>query len=155
MTLGINPSLYDIADEFSLARSTPFPSGFYGKGGAPASGPLSFADFNGRSNFAAEFTIGNQTSAAIGSTGRTRYQRILTATPVGGAGPFTYSWAASNQTGQNDVSLVVQSGANIAASSSWANDGSEGSGASATVTLTITDTSNGQTRTVSHIVSLA
>jgi hypothetical protein len=44
-------SLYQIADEFGVARSTPFPSGFYGKGGAPSSGALSFADFYGRSNF--------------------------------------------------------------------------------------------------------
>ena len=43
--------LYQIADEFGLAHTTTFPTGFYGKGGAPSSGPLSFSDFYGRSNF--------------------------------------------------------------------------------------------------------
>lgn len=43
-------SLNQIADEFGLARSTAFPTGFYGKGGAPGSGALSFADFYGRSS---------------------------------------------------------------------------------------------------------
>lgn len=44
-------SLYQIADEFAVPRSTPFPSGFYGKGGAPSSGALTFSNFYGRSNF--------------------------------------------------------------------------------------------------------
>jgi len=44
-------SLAAIADEFGLPRNTPFPSGFYGRGGAPSSGALSISDFYGRSNF--------------------------------------------------------------------------------------------------------
>ena len=44
-------TLFQIADEFGLAHNSVFPTAFYGKGGAPSSGPLSFADFYGRSNF--------------------------------------------------------------------------------------------------------
>lgn len=52
MTLpGSGPiSINDIAAEFGMPNNSPFPSAFYGKGGAPGSGPLSFADFYGRSN---------------------------------------------------------------------------------------------------------
>lgn len=52
MTLpGSGPiSINDIAAEFGLPNNSPFPDAFYGKGGAPSSGPLSFADFYGRSN---------------------------------------------------------------------------------------------------------
>ncbi len=53
MTLpGSGPiSLNALAAEFALPTNTPFPSGYYGKGGAPISGALSLADFYGRSNF--------------------------------------------------------------------------------------------------------
>jgi len=43
-------SLNDITAEFGLAADSVFPTKFYGLGGAPASGALSFADFYGRSN---------------------------------------------------------------------------------------------------------
>lgn len=91
MTLGTNPSLYQIADEFSLARSTPFPSGFYGKGGAPASGPLSFADFNGRSAVTTLTAVvtPSVTGTAVNASGTTN---AATATPNGGTAPYTYSW---------------------------------------------------------------
>ena len=42
-------SLAQIAAEFGLSASAPFPSSFYGLGGAPGSGALSFANFYGRS----------------------------------------------------------------------------------------------------------
>jgi hypothetical protein len=42
-------SFYQICDEFGLPHTSIFPTAFYGKGGAPTSGPLSFADFYGRS----------------------------------------------------------------------------------------------------------
>jgi len=44
-------TLFQIADEFGLPHNAVFPTAFYGKGGAPSSGPLSFADFYGRSNY--------------------------------------------------------------------------------------------------------
>lgn len=43
-------SWQQICDEFGLAYTSSWPSAFYGKGGAPASGNLSFSDFLGRSN---------------------------------------------------------------------------------------------------------
>ena len=53
MTLpGSGPiSLGQIADEFGISRQAPFPAAFYGRGGAPSGGPLSFASFYGRSNY--------------------------------------------------------------------------------------------------------
>lgn len=42
-------SIGQIADEFGIPRTTPFGSGFWGLGGAPASGPLKVSDFYGRS----------------------------------------------------------------------------------------------------------
>lgn len=50
-------SLANLATEFALASSSPL-SAFYGKGGAPASGALSLADFYGRSN-AAPISVDN------------------------------------------------------------------------------------------------
>lgn len=41
-------SIAQIADEFGISRSTPFPGGFYGLGGASGSGPLKLSDFYGR-----------------------------------------------------------------------------------------------------------
>lgn len=38
----------DITTEFGMSPDTTFPGGFYGLGGAPSSGPLSFSDFYGR-----------------------------------------------------------------------------------------------------------
>lgn len=43
-------SLNDIIAEFGLASDATFPTEFYGLGGAPSSGALSFSDFYGRSN---------------------------------------------------------------------------------------------------------
>jgi len=42
-------TLAQIAAEFGLASTAVFPTAFYGKGGAPASGTLRFSDFYGRS----------------------------------------------------------------------------------------------------------
>lgn len=41
--------LGQIAAEFGIAANSVFPTAFYGLGGAPASGALSFSDFYGRS----------------------------------------------------------------------------------------------------------
>jgi len=81
-------SLYDIADEFVLARTTPFPSGFYGKGGASASGPLSFADFYGRSNFTLSASPASLTATGYGQN----VQCVVTSTipttfTIGGTSP--------------------------------------------------------------------
>jgi hypothetical protein len=42
-------SLNAITAEFGLSADTAFPAGFYGLGGAPSSGPISFQTFYGRS----------------------------------------------------------------------------------------------------------
>jgi len=44
-------SLNQIADEFSLAHNSVFPTAYYGKGGAPSSGVLTFTNFYGLSAF--------------------------------------------------------------------------------------------------------
>lgn len=44
--------LHQIASEFGIATNSVFPTAFYGLGGAPGSGALSFSDFYGRSGSA-------------------------------------------------------------------------------------------------------
>lgn len=93
--IGTGVPTRDIADEFSLPANTPFPSGFYGLGGAPVSGPLSFADFYGRSGVSA-LSAGVDTQFASGG-GFT--SEILTgavnAIASGGTAPYSYAWATT------------------------------------------------------------
>ena len=93
MTLGTNPSLFQIADEFSLAHTTPFPSGFYGLGGAPASGPMAFSDFNGRSATSPLSASASPTSHSKGTAfASATTNSASTVTPSGGTAPYTYLW---------------------------------------------------------------
>lgn len=55
-------SVNDICAEFGLSNNTPFPAGFYGLGGAPASGPMGFADFYGRGRSPTFSLSANRTS---------------------------------------------------------------------------------------------
>ena len=52
MTLPVGTKTWDqICAEFGMnPRTAVWPADFYGKGGVPSSGPLSFADFDGKSN---------------------------------------------------------------------------------------------------------
>lgn len=61
-------SLNQIAAEFNIANTTPFPSGFYGRGGAPGSGALGFADFYGRSGFTLSTTATSLTASTVNQT---------------------------------------------------------------------------------------
>lgn len=147
MTLGTNPSLYQIADEFSLARSTPFPAGFYGKGGAPASGPLSFADFSGRSatttlTAATQREVNGTTNNAAGST------QPATATPSGGTPPYTYAW-----TQFDGGSFQINSPSS--ATTSFATAGLLNSGSSRTgrFLCTVTDSGNPQQTAQTNLVT--
>jgi hypothetical protein len=88
-------SLAQIAAEFGLASNSTFPSAFYGKGGAPNSGALSFADFYGRSNgtpppsFSA--SADNTAPSAVASTSSVTTGTVNVSTS-GGTSPFTYAW---------------------------------------------------------------
>lgn len=89
--IGTGTANRDIKVEFGIANGTSFPAAYYGKGGAPASGPLSFADFYGRTN---GFTVNAAPSSLSGgtSTPTANTSGSSTATPSGGSGSFTYSW---------------------------------------------------------------
>lgn len=57
-------SLWGIASEFGLAQTAVFPTAFYGKGGAPASGALSFSNFYGRSGLSVTVHGGSYNKSA-------------------------------------------------------------------------------------------
>lgn len=73
MTLPAAPplSIAQIVTEFGIATPAVFPRDFYGKGGAPATGALSFSDFLGRSNVAFSPTPGDYSASGSGSAGFT------------------------------------------------------------------------------------
>jgi hypothetical protein len=79
-----------ICTEFSLPNNSVFPTAFYGKGGAPASGPLSLEDFYGRSAVL-DVSITPTTVSATGTTS-TLTTPPATASASNGTGPYTYSW---------------------------------------------------------------
>jgi hypothetical protein len=88
-------SLAQLAAEFGLPANTPFPTGFYGKGGAPASGALSFADFYGRTNGtpAPSFTATpSSTSPSATASTVAVTTAAVTLTINGGTGPYSYAW---------------------------------------------------------------
>ncbi|MFA6031808.1 MAG: hypothetical protein WC889_02775 [Myxococcota bacterium] len=66
-----------------------FPTAFYGKGGAPASGALSFADFYGLS---ASFTVSAPSPVTGVGSGAVVITTTISATPTGGTAPFAYAW---------------------------------------------------------------
>jgi hypothetical protein len=84
-------SLHAIADEFAIARSTPFPSGFYGKGGAPASGVLTFSDFYGRTGATLSASASPDLCTGSGSLA-TITSNSSTCTAANGVPPYTYAW---------------------------------------------------------------
>ena len=87
-------NLAQIAAEFGLASTTPFPSGFYGKGGAPSSGPLSFEDFYGRSGTAPLTASAAPTSIyASGVTTSITTTTSGVASIAGGVAPYTQTWS--------------------------------------------------------------
>lgn len=80
-------SWQQICNEFGLAYTSSWPSAFYGKGGAPASGNLSFSDFLGRSN-------GPQYPTLFGSSSN-----------YAGAPSQNVAWPAGHAT--NDIGILL------------------------------------------------
>jgi hypothetical protein len=98
-------SLHEIAAEFSLAQTAIFPSAFYGKGGAPASGALSFADFYGRSAAVVVVSVAPTSQNTSGTTASKTFAPS-TITVTGGT-PTAYAWSILNVAGG---SWVISSG---------------------------------------------
>jgi hypothetical protein len=92
-----------ICTEFSLPNNSVFPAAFYGKGGAPASGPLSLENFYGRSAVL-PVSISPPTVSGTG-TSSTILTSAATATASGGTGVYTYSWTLV--TGVSDPSTAT------------------------------------------------
>lgn len=91
-------TIQQIAAEFGLAATAVFPGAFYGKGGAPASGTLSFADFYGRSG--ASVVVGNQVPSSQsleGTLGSCTFSP--SSVSVTGAGSVTYTWSIVSPSG--------------------------------------------------------
>lgn len=85
-----------ICTEFSLDPSTAvWPTNFYGKGGAPASGALSFADFYGRSAGAGSFTPvpGSYTYQDNGTSTGTGIGASVSV--ASNTGAVTWTWSAT------------------------------------------------------------
>lgn len=107
-------TLHQIAAEFSLANTAIFPSAFYGKGGAPASGTLRFSDFYGRSASAVNVTIAPTSQNTSGSTS-SKVFAPSTVTVTGGT-PSAYLWSLINagdgvwsiSSGQGTATAVAQ-----------------------------------------------
>jgi len=92
-------TLAQIAAEFGLASTAIFPTAFYGKGGAPASGTLSFADFYGRSAPAVvvgSITPANEADGPSSLAANTFGAHSLTVT---NAASVTYSWSFVSASG--------------------------------------------------------
>jgi len=97
-------SLTQIAAEFGLPANSAFPAAFYGKGGAPASGPLSFADFYGRS----AFTL-SKAPSSIAVSGFSQSQTCVVTSTIGTT--FTFSGTTvrctASQTDSTHASVTV------------------------------------------------
>lgn len=92
-------SLNDLAAEFLLPTNSAFPSTFYGKGGAPSSGPLSLQDFYGRSNFS--LSISPFSSLAV--TGFSQSQTTVITSL--GATTFTFTGTTARCTASQTDSM--------------------------------------------------
>lgn len=132
LSIGNGVAGQDIALEFGLPSSTPFPSGFYGKGGAPSSGALAFSDFYGRSGVLFTPDGGNvsvtdftSVSATLSCTAPATwtYTRTSGADGYSGANLPSGSSATSIIFGCNTTS---SGGKEIARSASWTVSGTAG-----------------------------
>jgi hypothetical protein len=109
-------SFFQICDEFSLAHTSVWPAAFYGKGGAPSSGALSFSDFYGRSS-------GTTYSPAQGSYSATDNQtyNFLTGAhyTVSASASVAWTWTMTGSTASvtvvNQTNTVISSGASATA----------------------------------------
>lgn len=101
-----------ICAEFGLNAATAvWPASFYGKGGAPSSGPLSFADFYGRAGVSVTINPATSYSEGATSVGNASHTVVVT-----GGVASSYNWAPV------DGGTVV-SGQGTATASLRGNDG--------------------------------
>jgi hypothetical protein len=132
-----NISWNDICVEFSLNPSTAvWPASFYGKGGAPGSGSLSFNNFYGRSAAAAYNPMpGTYTFEDNGINGAGGLGASASVTRNAGSAVWTYVISGANI---GAVSPSIGSGGSAATVTFnlAANTAMHGSDRSATVTLT-------------------
>jgi hypothetical protein len=107
-------SIAQIAAEFGLAATAIFPTAFYGKGGAPASGVLSFFDFLGRSagtptGLVDIFTTSCDAIAFGAGTANANY--VLNASGAGsGSGVTGWTWLLSGTAAAYEVFATLTSG---------------------------------------------
>lgn len=123
-------SLSQIAAEFGLASNAAFPTAFYGKGGAPASGALGFSDFYGRSG---GFSVSANSPVSGFGSGSTINTSPSTASVVGGTPPYTYAWTFE---GGDALTALSPSSASTAFQSTTAQIGEP---QSATFNCSVTD----------------
>ena len=136
--IGTGTANRDIAVEFGLASNAVFPTAFYGKGGAPASGALSFADFYGRSNAATATASPDPVSGSASTASFAIGSAFCGVT--GGVGPFTYAWVKLG----GDAKINITGSTTSATVNFQATAMSPGSGVlTATFRCDVTDTGNG------------
>lgn len=99
-------TLHEIAAEFGIAIDSVFPTAFYGKGGAPASGPLSFADFYGRSGIGVSITPSTGNGGVVNiPPGSANYDLGGNASASGGS-PSSYLWGVQSTVGSGTASVT-------------------------------------------------
>jgi hypothetical protein len=111
-------SLNAITAEFGLSADTAFPAGFYGLGGAPSSGPISFQTFYGRSKpggFTLSATATNLRLATYGGS-RTATITSTVATTFSFSGTTALCSAGQSNTTTALVTLTTPGGGNGSAS---------------------------------------
>lgn len=126
-------SIDEIAAEFGLANNSVFPTAFYGKGGAPSSGALSFADFYSRSG-----VVFDPDGGAVGGTGQYSATVTLTCSP---AATWTYTGGGTGS------SVDIGSGATATSITFSLNAlGNIGSASPGSAAFTVNGTSGGVSR---------
>jgi hypothetical protein len=124
-----------ICAEFGLAIGSVFPTAFYGKGGAPSSGALSFSDFYGRSGqSAATYTpVAGTYNYDNGGPGGGTLSKTITASR---AVTWTFTITGTNS---GSVSSNVASGNSAASITFTMTAAATSATRTATVTLTAND----------------
>lgn len=138
----------NLTTEFGLAANAVFPTAYYSKGGAPASGPLSMTDFYGRSNTATATVTPDPVNGNVAAS-PSNFGPTATCAVVGGVGPFTYAY--SRVTGDVTITAVTP-----ALASTDFNVTAIGPGGFKTSTwrCAVTDTGNGNVVYLSNIFTV-
>lgn len=93
-------SFFQICDEFGLPHTAVFPRDFYGKGGAPGAGTLSFADFYGRSSVTFDLAPGNYSATDVDFIGMS----IIASVPV------VWTWTKTPSLGRGSSATPASGG---------------------------------------------